>query len=613
MIAHGDHVSASLSPVTPPAAFVVLPASYVLAGCGAVSVAILWVARATSLPVWLLAAEVVATTAGLFLCSSFRYRVSKNAVTYGMLPVGLATFHGLTTSTWHRELAAHGWMFWVGTHLLSFRGLDDLIHADTMLFILGLALFVSVIAQARLLEGLTFVLLRRNRGLVVPTVIAVTAVVAIASGVFGGVSLIGLTIRTLVMILMLGGVPVEAVRYAVMVCTTVTTICGVWTAYGEPPNLIMKANLYPHLGNRFFLLYGVPVAVASYLVIAWQLRGKLGDPAIDLAEMDVLDANAEDVRFLQAARHGEVMTPVELIEGHADDLDGRAGEVMARLRHGETLGAAMVRAEVPAPVRRALLGHFVLEELADGLDRHYQHAVTGESEMAFQAEQAVDDVLESMGKARRRAQRFGALALLPLIALLAVHAVHNDVPLFLASFAAFLTAFPGIAGIPKTRDLALREAFLEYGEYAFLFPLFLSVTLLSSAGFFDGLQRLVLQGVATLGPSHMAFAQFAGSTGLSAVLDNNVVADFTSRGLAGLDARMLHFFAMAQIAGYALGGCWTHLGSTQSLVAFAFIQRDVAPHYTPIRWIKEMTPVVLRLLVVMGLLIYAEGAILSWL
>ena len=48
--------------------------------------------------------------------------------------------------------------------LLSFRGLDDLIHADTMLFILGLTLFVSVIAQTRLLEGMTFFLLRRNDG-----------------------------------------------------------------------------------------------------------------------------------------------------------------------------------------------------------------------------------------------------------------------------------------------------------------------------------------------------------------------------------------------------------------------------------------------------------------
>ena len=67
--------------------------------------------------------------------------------------------------------------------------------------------------------------------------------------------MIGLTIRTLVIILMLAAAPVAAIRYAVMVCTAVTTICGVWLAYGEPPNLIMKANLYPHLDNVFFLIY----------------------------------------------------------------------------------------------------------------------------------------------------------------------------------------------------------------------------------------------------------------------------------------------------------------------------------------------------------------------
>ena len=72
-----------------------------------------------------------------------------------------------------------------------------------MLFILGLTLFVSVIAQTRVLEGLTFFLLRRNQGVILPTVISVTAVVAVASGVLGGVSMIGLTIRTLVIILML--------------------------------------------------------------------------------------------------------------------------------------------------------------------------------------------------------------------------------------------------------------------------------------------------------------------------------------------------------------------------------------------------------------------------
>ena len=156
-------------------------------------------------------------------------------------------------------------------HVLTFDGLDDLIHADTMLFILGLTLFVSVIAQTRVLEGITFVLLRRYQGAILPTVVSVTAVVAVVSGVLGGVSMIGLIIRTLVIILMLASAPVAAIRYAVMVCTAITTICGVWTAYGEPPNLIMKANLYPNLDNLFFLFYGVPVAVAQLS------RGRLAD------------------------------------------------------------------------------------------------------------------------------------------------------------------------------------------------------------------------------------------------------------------------------------------------------------------------------------------------
>ena len=213
----------------------------------------------------------------------------------------------MPTSTWHAEIAASGgWPLDHATHLLSFRGLDDLIHADTMLFILGLTFFVSVIAQTRLLEGITFVLLRRNRGLILPTVISVTAVVAFASGILDGVSMIGLTIRTLVIIMMLAAAPAAAVRYAVMVCTAVTTICGIWLAYGEPPNLIMKANLYPHLGNAFFLLYCAPAAIAAYLVVAWQLRGKLRGQRVNLEDMDVIDANAADVRFLQASRHGEV-------------------------------------------------------------------------------------------------------------------------------------------------------------------------------------------------------------------------------------------------------------------------------------------------------------------
>ena len=148
-------------------------------------------------------------------------------------------------------------------------------------------------------------------------------------------------------------------------------------------------------------------------------------------------------------------------------------------------------------------------------------------------------------------------------------------PLFVASFAGFLFALPAIADIPRMRALAWREARTEYAEYYFLFPLFVSITLLTAAGFFDRIEAVVRHGVTALGPSHVAFGQFLGSTLLSAILDNNIVADFASRGLPNLEVPLLHLFAMAQIAGYALGGCWTHIGSAQSVVAYAFIQRDV--------------------------------------
>ena len=89
-----------------------------------------------------------------------------------------------------------------------------------------------------------------------------------------------------------------------------------------------EANLYPHLDNGFFLRYCLPAAVVSYLAIAWQLRGRLRGRHIDFDNMDIVDANVADVRFLQAARHGDVMTPIELIEGHEDALEGRAEAVV---------------------------------------------------------------------------------------------------------------------------------------------------------------------------------------------------------------------------------------------------------------------------------------------
>src|SRR4051794_5033813 len=173
-----------------------LPGRWFLMACAAAAVVILLAGRSAAMPVWLLATEVMATILGLFFFGSFRYQIHKNALTYGMLLVIIATFCGLATSAWHGEILQQGWTFWFRAHLLSFKGLDDLIHADTMLFILGLTLMVAVIAQTRLLEGITFLLLRRYGGGILPTVISVTAVVAVASGVLDGVSMIGLTIRT---------------------------------------------------------------------------------------------------------------------------------------------------------------------------------------------------------------------------------------------------------------------------------------------------------------------------------------------------------------------------------------------------------------------------------
>jgi hypothetical protein len=237
----------------------------------------------------------------------------------------------------------------------------------------------------------------------------------------------------------------------------------------------------------------------------------------------------------------------------------------------------------------------------------------GDRAGAIAAERAVNEALAASARRRRLAQRIGALALVPFIGMLIWHGIDHSLPLFFASFAGFSVALLGIVNIPKMRTLALREGKHEYAEYYFLFPLFLSITLLTKAGFFDQLQAMIHYGIENLGVAHVAFAQFLGCTFLSAILDNNVVADFASRALHHLDIGVLHLFAMAQIAGYALGGCWTHIGSAQSVVAYAFIQRDVDESYTPVQWIKEMTPIILKVLVVVTVLIYVESTVLAWL
>ena len=49
------------------------------------------------------------------------------------------------------------------------------------------------------------------------------------------------------------------------------------------------------------------------------------------------------------------------------------------------------------------------------------------------------------------------------------------------------------------------------------------------------------------------------------------------------------------------------------MVAFAFIQRDIDDRYTPVQWIKEITPVILEMMVVITVILYIESALLDWL
>jgi hypothetical protein len=313
----------------------------------------------------------------------------------------------------------------------------------------------------------------------------------------------------------------------VVVSTVITSVSGTFMAYGEPPNLIMKANLAPHLDNVFFIRYGLPVALISYFVVAWNLRVRLHGRKIDLKAQDILDVHNADVRFLQASRHGEVFTPLEFVESQQKALGRHYIPVHERVLEGEPIGEALIREDVPVAKRRELLGHFVSEDLADELEDHYQ-SLLQDSAPRESSESRVRQAINAISRDRRKAQDLGALSFIPFIGLLAFHAVHEESPLFLTSAAGFAAAWLSIYKIPRMRRLALREAWHEYKEYLFLFPLFLSISLLQRTGFFEILSVVLRQGITRFGISHIAYVQYWGACLLSAILDNNIVADFAS-------------------------------------------------------------------------------------
>ena len=571
-----------------------------LAGCAATALAVLFIGRTVTFPAWIIATEVLITIISLFVFGSTRYALDKNALTYGAVMIIGATF----TTGWRpqsspAELFQH--------YFLTLHGLDQLFHADTMLFILGLTFFVAVIAQTRLLETVSFVVLKKTKGQVFTTIAILTAIVSTASGILDGVSMIGLMIRTMVIILFLSKAKEEAVLFSVIISTVVTTVCGMWLAYGEPPNLIMKANLEPHLTNSFFLRYCLPVAFGSYLIVYFNLRRLLGKQQVSLKSLDILDLHTADARFLQASRRGKVFTPIEFIENNQALLGSHHAAILHRIKKGEPLGEALVDEQVPKEKRLDMLGDYLARELAETLDDHYVRLAKSPIKEAGESLPKVQKALDRIRQQRVRSQWIGGLSFVPFIGLLIWHAIDHRVSLFWASFAGFAIALTGIFGIPKMRKLALREAAHEYREYLFLFPLFFSITLLQKSGFFDQMSALLHQGVEQLGLVVMALIQFTGAVFLSALLDNNVVADFAGRALRELDLHVLHLFAMAQIAGYAAGGCWTHIGSAQSVVAYSFIKKEINPRYTPFKWIKCMTPVIIEISILMVVIIYAEA------
>lgn len=586
-----------------------------LIGCALASIAFLFIGNTISIPVWFIGAEVFTTILLLFILGSAKYQLNKNALTYGSVMIVAASSWGIWWERSSLKLAfqeknsSEIWNF-IHHHFLTLHGLDDLIHADTMLFILGLTLFVCVIAQTRLLESISFSVLKKNKGDVVPTVAILTGIVAFSSGILDGVSMIGLMIRTLVIILFLAKAEDAAVIFAVVVSTIITTVCGMWLAYGEPPNLIMKANLHPHLTNAFFLRYCLPVAIGSYFIVLFNLRRFLKGRRVEIEKLDVLDLNTADVRFLQASKHGEVLTPIEFIEEHKSLLGSQLEPVIKRLHHGESLGQALVSEKVEPSIRKTILGSFVSENLASSLDEHYVSLNSGDGPQGLSR---INEALSEVRKQRIKSQWIGALSFIPFIGFLISHAVNHEISLMWASFSGFAIALIGIFHIPKMRKLALTEAKHEYTEYLFLFPLFLSITLLQKTGFFEQLAVMLHKGIDLLGVAHIAFVQFTGACFLSALLDNNVVADFASRALHGLDVGVIHLFSMAQIAGYAAGGCWTHIGSAQSVVAFAFIKKEVDEHYTPFQWIKMMTPIILEIFLLMTIVIYGEAHLMAFL
>jgi hypothetical protein len=306
-----------------------------------------------------------------------------------------------------------------------------------------------------------------------------------------------------------------------------------------------------------------------------------------------------------------VLVHLEFIKEHEKSLGDYFHPLLKYMHEGVPFGEALVKAGIPQQKRRKMLGVFVSEEISEILDGCYLCEAEGDSQGKDRLVNKLKLFFADIKKQRIRTQWIGILSFIPFVGFLIWHAVNHRLPLFPASFAGFVVAFAGIFFISKMRRLALVEAGREFAEYLFLIPLFFCITLLQKTGFFNQITQFLHRGIETIGASQLALVQFGGATVLSAMLDNNVVADFAGRALQGIGVGFIHLFAMAQIAGYAVGGCWTHIGSAQSVVAYSFIRKEINEHFTPYQWIKAMTPVIIEIVILVTIIVYIEGWLLT--
>lgn len=582
---------------------VILPARSYFMVCLLISVLIALVTLQTGVPGWLLPAEAGMMVVLLFGLGSFRYQFTKNTLALGWLMPVMAT--SLLELYQQGRITMVGWRE-LGTVLLALPGL---IHADTVLFMIGLSFFVAVLTQSRLLETVArraLWMLERTTWLrprLFWAILPITAIVAVASGILDGVSMVGLLLRTLAVLLAAAGCATADSRRTLALSCIVTTVCGMYLAYGEPPNLIMKANLRGPDGSflltdAYFLTWCAPLAVLALIVIAATYWRLLSAYEVRYSELDAIERNLANIRFLQSRDRGKAETEQELVLRLAETLGPYYAPVQHRMQDKDSLGAALVTAEVPRPLRLSLLREYVGENRAEALDDYF---VTSDQAGREAADRSFYLTLKPEAEQRVVVRRYALVGLAAFVLMLLAHSQWHSIPLFSAPLVGGLIAWQGLRPFEQIRKLATHDGWHEVQEYLFLVPIFLSISLIAQAGGFSSVEALFLSAAQDGGALGLALSQFAASAVLSAFLDNNVVADIGSRCLGGLERSALYLSATSQIAGYAVGGCATHVGSAQSVLCFAFIGKSIAPGYRPLDWVKDVGGPLLLLFCVLAI------------